>query len=57
MFMSMIHTAELRGQNPFDYLTQLLVHETAVAASPAEWLPWNYRETIARAVELSETPQ
>jgi hypothetical protein len=57
MFMSMIHTAELRGQNPFDYLTQLLVHETAVAASPADWLPWNYRETIARMGEPSETQQ
>jgi hypothetical protein len=57
MFMSMIHTAELRGQNPFDYLTQLLLHEAAVAASPADWLPWNYRETIARAGELSATPQ
>ena len=57
MFMSMIHTAELRAQNHFDYLTQLRRHETAVAASSADWLPWNYRETIARTVELSETPR
>lgn len=55
MFMSMIHTAELRGENPFDYLTQLLRHEKAVAAAPALWLPWTYRATIARLVETSAT--
>jgi hypothetical protein len=55
--MSTIQTAELRGQTSFDYLTQLLRHETAIAASSADWLPLNYRETIARTVELSETPR
>ncbi len=52
MFMSLIHTAELRGENPFEYLTALLRNERAVAASPADWLPWTYRATLARLAEL-----
>jgi transposase len=49
LFMSLIHTCELNGVNPFDYLTALQRHAQALAANPAEWMPWNYRETLARA--------
>jgi hypothetical protein len=48
IFMTLIHTAELHGDNPFDYVTELQRHEKAVAEKPAEWLPWNYRDTLAR---------
>ena len=48
LFMSLIHTAELCGANPFDYLTQLQKHAGGVAQNPSEWMPWNYRETPAR---------
>jgi hypothetical protein len=48
MYMSLIHTTELDGGNPFDYLTALQRHHKAVADKPAEWLPWTYRETLAR---------
>jgi hypothetical protein len=48
MFMSLIHTAELRGENPFEYLTAILQNEKAVAQHPADWLPWSYRTTLAR---------
>ena len=48
MFMSLIYTAELRGDNPFEYLTAVLRNEKAVAANPADWLPWTYRDTLAR---------
>jgi hypothetical protein len=51
IFMSLIHTAELRGQNPFDYLTAVQRHAKAAADSPADWLPWTYRETLARLAE------
>jgi transposase len=47
-FMSLIHTAELNGQNPFDYLVALQRHTDEVAAAPAEWMPWNYRDALAR---------
>lgn len=48
LFMSLTHTCELNGLNPFDYLTKLLRHADELAARPDDWLPWNYRETLAR---------
>jgi hypothetical protein len=54
IFMSLIHTAELAGANPFDYLTQLQRHAEEVRKDPARWMPWNYKETL-RAI--TETPQ
>ena len=47
LFMSLIHTCELNGANPFDYLTELQRHAEELKRSPAEWMPWNYRETLA----------
>ena len=46
LYMSLIATANLARANPFDYLTQLQRHAKEVAAHPAAWLPWNYRETL-----------
>ena len=46
--MSLIHTAELCGANPFDYLTELQRHAEELKRSPSEWMPWNYRETLQR---------
>jgi len=48
LFMSLIHTAELCGANPFDYLTQLQRHTKELAAAPAQWMPWNYRQALDR---------
>jgi transposase len=48
LFMSLIHTCELPGANPFDYLTELMRHSEELARSPSQWMPWNYRETLAR---------
>ena len=47
LFMSLIHTWELAGANPFDSLTMLQQHRDALAATPAAWMPWNYRDTLA----------
>ncbi|MGB7760669.1 MAG: transposase [Bryobacteraceae bacterium] len=49
LFISLIHTAELCGANSFDYLTELQRHAQELAANPAGWMPWNYRQTIERA--------
>ena len=49
LYMSLIHTCELNGTNPFDYLTELQRHATEVAHNPAAWMPWNYRATLSRA--------
>jgi transposase len=48
LYMSLIHTCELNGANPFDYLTELQRHSVELKANPAEWMPWNYRATLAR---------
>jgi transposase len=50
LYMSLIHTCELNDGNPFDYLTELQRHTEDLAAKPAEWVPWNYRETLERIV-------
>lgn len=57
MFMSLIHTAELRGENAFDYLTAVLRNERAVEENPADWLPWTYQATLARYAEQRAGPE
>lgn len=47
MYMSLIHTCILAGGNPFDYLTQLQKHSSDVFKNPSQWMPWNYKPTIA----------
>ncbi len=47
LFMSLIHTCELNGANPFDYLTELQKHAEELAKNPAAWMPWNYGEMLA----------
>ncbi|MHB1608116.1 MAG: hypothetical protein ACYCXX_05670 [Acidiferrobacter thiooxydans] len=44
--MSLIHTAELNHVAPFEYLVALQRHADAVAANPADWMPWNYQATL-----------
>jgi transposase len=48
LFMSLIHTCELNGANSVDYLTELQRHAEELKRNPAEWMPWNYRQTLAR---------
>ena len=48
LFMSLIHTCELNGANPFHYLTELQRHCRDVEHAPADWMPWNYRNALAR---------
>ncbi len=47
-FMSLIYTCQLSGANPFEYLTELQRHSEDLAENPKEWMPWNYKETLAR---------
>ena len=46
LFMSLIHTCELNGANPFHYLTELQTHARELAAAPSDWMPWNYLRTL-----------
>jgi hypothetical protein len=47
VFMSLIHSAELNGARPFDYLVALLRHHEQVQDAPADWMPWNYAAALA----------
>jgi hypothetical protein len=53
LYMSLIHTAELCGANPLDYLESLMRNAETLESSPGDWLPWTYRDTLAR---LSQAP-
>jgi transposase len=55
VFMSLIHTCELDGVNPFDYLNELERHAGELSANPQNWMPWNYRETLATAATPAST--
>ena len=47
LFMSLIHTCELNGVNPFAYLTELQRHAEELKLNSPAWMPWNYRDTLA----------
>ncbi len=47
LFMSLIHTCQLCGVDPFDYLTELQKHAAELASDPAAWMPWNYRHELS----------
>jgi len=57
VFMSLIHTCELCGTNPFDYLTELDRHAGEAAVQPQSWMPWNYRETLKRMENVQAASQ
>jgi transposase len=54
VYMTIISTANLHHENPFDYLVALLRHQTEIAADPGAWLPWTYRATLER-IQASAT--
>jgi len=56
LYMSLIHTCELNGVNPLAYLAELLTHKTELQANPADWMPWNYAETLARRTPQATSP-
>ncbi len=47
--MSLIHTAEQRQIEPFDYLVTLQRHVSTVALDPFAWMHWSNTEALARA--------
>jgi transposase len=48
--MSVIHTAAKNHINIFDYLNTLQRHKGRVKEAPADWLPWNYQQTLHHAL-------
>jgi transposase len=53
LFMSLIHTCELNQVNSFDYLVELQRNAPELAATPAAWMPWNYRESLAKLAPVA----
>ena len=51
MFMSIIHTCNLAGVNPFDYITDLQKHSSEVFKNPRNWMPWNYKAMLPSNTE------
>lgn len=49
-FMTLIYSAEINGAEPFDYLVTLLRYANQAAKAPGDWMPWNYRATVARLI-------
>jgi hypothetical protein len=56
MYMTLVHTAELNGVSPFDYLVALQRHHEDVARSPGDWMPWNYQERLALLAQGPDPP-
>ncbi len=52
LFMSLIHTCQLCGGNPFEYLTALRRHAKQLVEAPANWMPWNYQATASAILSL-----
>ncbi len=46
LHMSLIHTCELNGVNPFECLIELQKHTEELTEHPADWMPWNYRRYV-----------
>ena len=53
--MSLIHTCELNGINPFHYLTDLQKNADSVSSNPTAWMPWNYQDTLLPKQPPTET--
>ena len=45
LFMSLIHTCQLSGVNPLDYLTWLLKNAKKLEKSPKKYMPWHYERS------------
>jgi hypothetical protein len=53
VYLALIYTAELHHENPVHYLTALQRNAKAVAARPADWMPWTYRQTLAGLEQIA----
>lgn len=48
LFMSLVHTCELNGADPFDYLYVLQRQKLEkLQERPQDWMPWNYKTTVS----------
>ena len=48
LYMSLIHTCNMVGANPFEYLVAMALNKEAVGKAPEQWMPWNYTRAVPR---------
>ena len=46
IFMRLIQTCAMNGENPYKYLLSIHKNPELVKANPENWLPWNYRQNL-----------
>jgi transposase len=56
LYMSLIYSCQLAKVNPFEYLTELKRHHQELVRQPEDWMPWNYRQILERAVPSGRPP-
>jgi len=56
LFMSLIHTAVLNKENPFDYLVAIQRNFEDVKLHAAMWMPWNFRDRLSELARPDEKP-
>jgi transposase len=53
LYMSLIYSCELASVNALDYLNQLQLHASDVAAQPDRWMPWNYGDNLVAKTDAA----
>jgi hypothetical protein len=56
-FLSLIYTCQLNQVDPRRYLISLIEHADEVAATPADWMPWNHHLMLASDASQGLEPQ
>ena len=51
LFMGLIHTCNLNGLNPFEYLVALQEHSSELVEHPENWMPWNYESQLSSSTD------
>ena len=46
IFMSLIQTCAMNGENPYNYLLEIHKNPELVKANPENWLPWNFGHNL-----------
>lgn len=56
IYLSLIATCQLNKVNPHEYLTAIQTHSVELKATPADWMPWTFKETLRRLQEPAPAP-
>ena len=54
IFMSIIHTAVLAGENPYEYLVAIQENRHEVLNNTDAWMPWNFRQNLTHSVNSKQ---